>query len=93
MFNPFFFFFLSDLFRRSFQVAQNHDGADGYTLFFGCSEWWRFKTPFYAWFSRSYESVLLPQLWDWGFTHGHASWRESSAYCMSTCFITVVSDW
>ena len=61
-----------------FKVAHSGDAADGYVLFFSCSEWWRFKTPFYAWFSRSYKSMMLPLLWDWGFTNGHASGPQCS---------------
>eukprot|EP00435_Cladocopium_sp_Y103_P031538 s46_g8.t1 len=38
-------------------VLQSADSCDGYVLFVSVAEWWRFKTPFYAWFSRSYESV------------------------------------
>eukprot|EP00435_Cladocopium_sp_Y103_P054798 s988_g18.t1 len=55
------------------QVVREQDYADGYMMNLSFSELWSFKTPFYAWFSRNFESSVLPLLWEWGFTHGHAT--------------------
>lgn len=56
------------------QVIHEVDYADGFMLNICFNELWRFKTPFHAWFSRNFESLVLPLLWLWGFTHGHVSW-------------------
>ena len=60
------------------------------------SEWWRFKTPFYAWFSRNFETAVLPLLWQWGFTHGHVFWRQPATqfcfFCLDKCTWSLVKQ-
>lgn len=69
----------------AWQVQREQDFADGYRMNLSFSEWWTFKTPFYAWFSRNFESMVLPLLWEWGFTHGH----DTRRYCLCFFFFSL----
>lgn len=65
--------------------------VDGYRNFFGIAEWWTYKTKFFAWYSKSFESVYLKLAAELELSPGHVPHQQYS-HCFGLFLVDLVSQ-